>query len=101
MLGTFVEHVYSPNGEYCAFTISTGKQNCHKIMVIDVKTGKTHGKCLHLISCEKVAWSGDSEGFFIYVNIDMVVATTVHTVFLLCNSRLKGEIKFLKNFHTV
>lgn len=70
MLGTFAEHVYSPNGEYCAFTISVGNQNLHKIMVIDARTGKVYGKCLRLFSCEKVAWSGDSRGFFIYVNAD-------------------------------
>lgn len=65
-----MEHAYSPNGEHCAFTISMGSQNVHKIIVIDVRTGKTVGKCLQLFSCEKVAWSGDSQGFFIYVNFD-------------------------------
>lgn len=66
--GTFVEHAYSPNGEHCAFTISVGNQNIHNIMVIDVRTGKTIGKNLRLLSSEKVAWSEDSQGFFIYVN---------------------------------
>lgn len=67
--GTFVEHAYSPNGEHCAFTISVGNQNIHKILVIDVRKGKAFGKCLRLYSCEKAAWSGDSRGFFVYVNI--------------------------------
>lgn len=71
VLGTFVEHAYSPNGEHCAFTISVGNQNIHKILVIDVRSGRPFGKCLRLFSCEKVAWSGDSRGFFIYVNILM------------------------------
>lgn len=69
ILGNFGEHAYSPNGEYCALTISAENENSHKIMVIDVKTGKAHGKCLQLLSCVKIAWSGDSQGFFIYVNI--------------------------------
>ncbi|XP_055322565.1 uncharacterized protein LOC129578284 [Sitodiplosis mosellana] len=66
VLGTFVEHAYSPNGEYCAFTISAENQNSHKIMIIDVKTGKSDGKCLPLFNCAKIAWSRDSKGFFIY-----------------------------------
>ncbi|XP_055307555.1 uncharacterized protein LOC129571737 [Sitodiplosis mosellana] len=66
-LGAFVEHAYSPNGEFCAFTISSEKLiNSHKVMVIDVRTGRQHGKCLPLFSCKKIAWSGDSLGFFIY-----------------------------------
>lgn len=38
-------------------------------MVINVKTGKTIGNGLQLFNCKKVAWSEDSEGFFVYVNI--------------------------------
>lgn len=71
MIGSFVEHEYSPNGEYCAFTISAGIQNIHKIMIIDVKTGKVRGKFLQAYYYRKVAWTGDSEGFFIYVNISL------------------------------
>lgn len=67
--GTFVEHEYSPNGEYCAFTVSAVNQNFHQIMVIDVKTGRSRGKWLQVFNCRKIAWSGDSEGFFIYVII--------------------------------
>lgn len=74
-LGTFVEHAYAPNGEYCAFTISMGTQNIHKIMVIDVRTGKSVGKCLRLFSCEQIVWSGDSQGFFIYVSFDVLTCS--------------------------
>lgn len=73
IVGTFVEHAYSPNGEHCAFTINLGNQNAHKIMIIDVRTGKFLGKCLRLFTCEKAAWSEDSQGFFIYVNINTFV----------------------------
>lgn len=40
-------------------------------MVINIRTGEAYGKCLKLYSCEKVAWSGDSRGFFIYVRIEI------------------------------
>lgn len=68
--GSVIEHEYSPNGEYCAFTLTTQNQNWNKIIVIDVKTGQTRGNCLQLYSSKKIAWSGDSEGFFVYVNND-------------------------------
>lgn len=76
MLGTFVEHAYSPNGEYCAFTICAENQGSHEIMIIDVRTGNAFGNRLRLFSkfsCKKVAWSGNSRGFFIYVNISDAV----------------------------
>lgn len=85
IVGTFVEHAYSPNGEHCAFTISVGNQNMHKIMVIDVRTGKPFGKCLRQFGCEKIAWSGDSQGFFIYVNI-----VDFCSILIICS----GEINF-------
>lgn len=68
VLGAVIEHEYSPNGEYCAFTLALEKQKFHKCIVINVKTGKTLGNALQLFNCKKVAWSGDSEGFFVYVN---------------------------------
>lgn len=67
--GTVIEHEYSPNGEYCAFTLTLENQKFYKCIVINVKTGKTLGNGLQLYNCKKVAWSGDSEGFFAYVNI--------------------------------
>lgn len=73
LIGTFVEHAYSPNGEYCAFTISAENPNAHKILVIDVRTGKPVEKCLQIANCKKIAWSGDSHGFFVYVNINVSV----------------------------
>lgn len=69
MLGNFVEHAYSPDGEYCAFTISSEIQNLHKLIVVHVRSGRTYGKCLQLFTCKKIAWSGDSMGFFIYVRV--------------------------------
>lgn len=65
-----IEHEYSPNGKYCAFTISVHNRVSNKVIVIDVETGETHGKSQKLYCFEKIAWSGDSKGFFIYVNID-------------------------------
>lgn len=67
--GTFIEHEYSPNGQFLAFTISAENQNSHKIMVIEVRTGRMCGHCLPVFSWKKIAWSGDSRGFFIYVSI--------------------------------
>lgn len=67
------EHEYSPNGKYCAFTISVQNRVSNKVFVIDVETGETHGNSLKLYCFEKIAWSGDSKGFFIYVNIDVCV----------------------------
>lgn len=69
ILGTYIEHEYSPNGQYLALTIGVENQNSHKILVIDVRTGRPHGNCLHVFSSKKIAWSGDSDGFFVYVNI--------------------------------
>lgn len=64
-----IEHEYSPNGKYCAFTISEKHQISIEIIVIDVESGESHGNRLQLYSFEKIAWSGNSEGFFIFVNI--------------------------------
>lgn len=69
IFGTVVEHKYSPNGKYGAFTIYQGEPNSYIITVINVETGNTYGKNLHLKTLKKVAWSGDSEGFFVYVSI--------------------------------
>lgn len=68
--GSVVEHVLSPNGQFCAFTISEG--DSLRVIVIDVETGKTHGKSLQLFSFKTIAWSGDSEGFFIYVSTRLI-----------------------------
>lgn len=70
IVGSFIEHDYSPNGEYCAFTVSAENLNTHKIIVVNVRTGQTLGNLLQTVNCKKIAWSEDSEGFFIYVNID-------------------------------
>lgn len=64
-----IEYEYSPNGKYCAFTISDRNRNSVEIMIIDVETAETHGDLLQLFSFGKIAWSGDSQGFFIYVNM--------------------------------
>lgn len=64
-----IEHEYSPNGKYCALTIGDKNQISIEVMIVDVETAEVHGKCLQLYSFEKIAWSGDSKGFFIYVNI--------------------------------
>lgn len=64
-----IEHEYSPNGKYCALTISDKSQTSMEVMIIDVETAEMHENCLQLISFEKIAWSADSEGFFIFVNI--------------------------------
>lgn len=67
--GAFVDHEYSPNGQYVALTLSAENQNSYKIMIIEVRTGRAHGDCLQVFNCKKIVWSGDSEGFFIFVNI--------------------------------
>lgn len=67
--GSVIEHEYSPNGKYCAFTISNKNETSIVLTVIDVETGETQGRCLELYSYEKIAWSANSEGFFIYVMI--------------------------------
>lgn len=64
---SIIEHEYSPNGKYCAFTISVQNQISNEVFVIDVETGQTHGNSLKLYCFEKIAWSGDSNGFFIFV----------------------------------
>lgn len=69
ILGSYIEHEYSPNGQYLALTIGAENQNSFKILVIDVRTGRPHGNCLPVFICNKIAWSGDSDGFFVYVNI--------------------------------
>lgn len=69
--GSVIEHEYSPNGKYCAFTISDRSKSSVEIMVIDVETAETYGNRLQLFGYEKIAWSGDSQGFFIYVIIMM------------------------------
>lgn len=64
-----IEHEYSPNGKYCAFTISDNNKISMEVIVINTDTGEPHGNCLQLFSFEKIAWSGNSEGFFVYVSI--------------------------------
>lgn len=71
--GTVIEHEYSPNGEYCAFTLALENKKAHKCIVVNVKTSKILGNGLHLSNCKKVAWSSDSKGFFVYVNIYCLV----------------------------
>ncbi|XP_031634996.1 uncharacterized protein LOC116348227 [Contarinia nasturtii] len=66
VLGAVIEHEYSPNGEFCAFTLGLENRKSYKLVLIEVKTGKTLGNGLQLFSCKKIAWSGDSEGFFVY-----------------------------------
>lgn len=68
---TVIEHEYSPNGKYCAFTVSDKNQISMELIVVNVETGEPHGDCLQLFSFEKIAWSGNSEGFFVYVNINI------------------------------
>lgn len=68
--GSVVEHVYSPNGKYCAFTISEGESL--RVIVIDVETGESHGNSLQLFSLKKIAWSADSDGFFIFVSMLLI-----------------------------
>lgn len=67
--GLVVRHEYSPNGKYCAFTVNYKYQNSIEIIVIDVDSGETRGNHLQLFGFAKIAWSGNSQGFFIYVNI--------------------------------
>lgn len=66
--GVVVEHEFSPNGKWCAFTIS--EEDSLKVVVIDVETGETRGNSLQLFSFKKIAWCGD--GFFVYVIIFQV-----------------------------
>lgn len=67
--GSVVEFEYSPDGKYCAFGIDEGKPCSFKIIVIDVESGETYGNSLRLKKLKNVAWSGDSKGFFVYVNV--------------------------------
>lgn len=69
--GSVAEHVFSPNGKFCAFTIS--EEDSLRVIVIDVETGETLGNSLRLFSFKKIAWSGDSEGFFIYVSVLLII----------------------------
>lgn len=65
--GTVLHHEYSPNGEYCAFTISKPDQPLF-IYVVNVETGKSFGRTIRLNRFRKpIVWSGDSAGFFVYV----------------------------------
>ncbi|XP_031638770.1 prolyl endopeptidase-like [Contarinia nasturtii] len=68
--GSVVEHEYSPDGKYCAFGIDEGKPHSCNITVVDVESGKPYGKRLHLRKLKKVAWSGDSRGFFVFYDPD-------------------------------
>lgn len=71
-----IEHEYSPDGKWCVFTINIQNEIVNKAILIDVNTGETYGKSLDLYCFEKIAWSGDSKGFFIYVNIDIAPVDT-------------------------
>lgn len=65
--GTVIEHEYSPNGEYCALTISN-EAGSSFIHVIAVETGENYGQSLKSEQFFKnIVWSGDSKGFFVYV----------------------------------
>lgn len=65
--GTVLEHEYSPNGQYCVFTISNEASPSFYI-VVDVETGESYGRSLKFDRFyKKIVWSGDSEGFFVYV----------------------------------
>lgn len=66
--GSVIAHEYSPNGKYCALTIGDKNQISMEVVVIDVETGDIFGKCLQLFTCKNIAWSRDSQGFFVYVN---------------------------------
>ncbi|KAJ6643586.1 hypothetical protein Bhyg_08549 [Pseudolycoriella hygida] len=64
--GTVIEHEYSPNGKYCAFTISNevGPSFIH---IVDVETGENYGRSLKFPRFyKKIIWSEDSKGFFVY-----------------------------------
>lgn len=78
-----VYQIFSPNGKFCAFTISEG--DSLRVIVIDVEKGETLGNSLPLFSFKKIAWSADSEGFFIYVSMLLII----HAIFLfsLCKNR--------------
>lgn len=85
--GSVTQHEYSPDGKYCAFTISDKSLSSVEVLVINVESGETCGKCLKLFSFEKIAWSGDSQGFFVYVNIPVGLVTSKNIDGLVsCNS---------------
>lgn len=67
--GSVIQHEYSPNGKYCAFTTSDKSQSSIEVRVIDVESGEMRGNRLQLFSFDRIAWSADSQGFFIYVII--------------------------------
>lgn len=69
--GSVIEHKYSPNGKFCAFTIADKEENSLRLHVIDVESGEICGKCLQLSRFGRISWSGDSMGFFIHVNINV------------------------------
>lgn len=87
--GSVIEHEYSPNGKYCAFTISDRSKSSIEVMVIEVETAETYGNRLQLCTFEKIAWSGDSQGFFIYVII-LIVLLLYHAHF--------RELVFMSSF---
>lgn len=65
--GTVVDHEYSPNGEFCAFTIINEAPPSY-IHVLDVETGESIGRSLKFEKWyKKILWSADSKGFFVYV----------------------------------
>ncbi|KAJ6630497.1 Prolyl endopeptidase, partial [Pseudolycoriella hygida] len=64
--GTVLDHEYSPNGEYCAFTI-WNDDNPSYIQVINVETGECCGRSLKFKRFfKKVLWTKDSKGIFVY-----------------------------------
>lgn len=104
IFGKVVEHKYSPNGKFCAFTIDEGEPNSFIITVIDVETGNPYGKNLQIRTLKKIAWSGDSEGFFVYVGICFEICGQC-TAFLAgwillwsIDSTIAKRIKFSANF---
>lgn len=65
--GIVVAHVYSPNAQYCAFTVCNEDKPSY-IHVVDVETGLSYGRSLKFEHFYKyIVWSGDSKGFFAYV----------------------------------
>lgn len=85
-----IGHEYSPNGKFCALTMSDKNQISIEVMIIDVETAETHGKCLQLFSFERIAWGANSDGFFIYVNICAECLYTNATDTVLCLLPLFG-----------
>lgn len=79
--GTVVDHKYSPNGKYCAFTIDEGEPISYQIIVVDVEGGVIHGKTLQLTKSKQIAWSGDSLGFFVYVKLTTFNSSLIFKMF--------------------